>query len=370
MTTAADVRTLGETLEAIEALGPLDDGARAAAAAHLDRLTKPPGSLGRLEEIVIRLAGITGDAFARVDRRVAIVAAADHGVTRQGVSAYPSDVTAQMVANFVAGGAAINVLARRAGARVVVADLGVDHDFPPDLPIVHARVGRGTADLSQGPAMSGAAARRAVASGIALARRVTARRRRGLTVVGTGDMGIGNTTASSAIVAAVTGARVRDVTGRGTGIDAAAWELKVATIERALAVNRPESGDALDVLSKVGGFEIGALVGVILGAAARRSPVVIDGFISGAAALLAATLCPAVRPYLIPAHSSVEIGHRLVLERLELAPLLTLNLRLGEGTGAAVAMQLLDDAVAIMHQMATFDSAGVSGRNPAHPASI
>jgi nicotinate-nucleotide--dimethylbenzimidazole phosphoribosyltransferase len=183
-------------------------------------------------------------------------------------------------------------------------------------------------------------------------------------------MGIGNTTASSAIVAAITGARVPDVTGRGTGIDERAWALKVATIERALAANRPDPEDALDVLSKVGGFEIGGLMGVMLGAAARRAAVVIDGFISGAAALLAATLCPAVRPFLIPAHASVEIGHRLVLERLELAPLLTLNLRLGEGTGAAVAMQLLDDAVAVMHGMATFDSAGVSGRNPAQHSSI
>jgi len=356
--------------EAIDAVGAPDAAAMAAARAHHARLTKPEGSLGRLEELAVRLAGIGGVAVPEIGRKVVVVCAADHGVARRGVSAYPPAVTAQMVYNFVAGGAAINVLARRAGARVVVADLGVDHDFPPDLPIVHAKLGRGTADCSVGPAMPPEAARRAVVAGIALARRVTPRRRRGLTVVGTGDMGIGNTTASSAIVAAVTGARVRDVTGRGTGIDASAWEQKVAIIERALAVNRPDPDDALDVLGKVGGYEIGALVGVILGAAARRAPVVIDGFISGAAALLAATLCPAVRSFLIPAHASVEIGHRLVLERLELAPLLTLNLRLGEGTGAAVAMQLLDDAVAIMHQMATFDSAGVSGRNPAHPASI
>jgi nicotinate-nucleotide--dimethylbenzimidazole phosphoribosyltransferase len=354
----------------VAAVGTPDAAAMDGARARHARLTKPEGSLGRLEELAVRLAGISGAALPEIGGRVVVVCAADHGVTRQGVSAYPSAVTAQMVYNFVSGGAAINVLARRAKARVLVADLGVDHDFPPDLPIVHAKIGRGTADLSAGPAMSPRDALRAVATGIALARRVTPTRKRGVTVVGTGDMGIGNTTASSAIVAAVTGARVRDVTGRGTGIDGAAWERKVATIERALARNRPHPEDALDVLSKVGGFEIGGLVGVILGAAARRAPVVIDGFISGAAALLAATLCPAVRAFLIPAHASVEIGHRLILERLELAPLLTLNLRLGEGTGAAVAMHLLDDAVAVLHQMATFDAAGVSRRNPVQHSSI
>src|SRR5262245_22830503 len=298
----------------------------AAARTRHARLTKPEGSLGRLEELAVKLAGITGEAVPGIAGRVVVVCAADHGVAARGVSAYPSAVTAQMVYNFLKGGAAINVLARRARARVLVADLGVDHDFPAGLPIVHAKIGRGTADMTTGPAMSPGDAARAVATGIALARRAAPARRGGVTVVGTGDMGIGNTTASSAIVAAVTGAPVRDVTGRGTGIDGRAWERKVAVIERALARNRPDSEDALDVLAKVGGYEIGALIGVIL----------------GAAALLAATLCPAARDYLIPAHASVEIGHRLVLERLELAPLLTLNLRLGEGTGAAVAMQLLD----------------------------
>jgi nicotinate-nucleotide--dimethylbenzimidazole phosphoribosyltransferase len=356
---ARDLRTIAATVDAI---GPPDAGARAEARRRQARLTKPEGSLGRLEDLAVTLAGISGEPSPTIAGRVIFVCAADHGVAAQGVSAYPSSVTAQMVYNFVRGGAAINVLAARARARIVVADVGVDHDFPPDLPIVHAKVGRGTADMTRGPAMSPAAAARAVATGIALARRHAPRRRRGVSLVGTGEMGIGNTTAASAIVAAITGAPARDVTGRGTGIDAAAWERKVSVIERALARNAPRPADPLDVLSKVGGYEIGALVGVILGAAARRQAVVLDGFISGAAALLAATLCPEVRSSYIPAHASVEIGHRLILEHLELAPLLTLNLRLGEGTGAALAMQLLDSSVALMHGMATFDEAGVSAK--------
>ena len=347
----------------IASIGPLDEAAMTAAREHQNRLTKPPGSLGRLEEIAIRLAGIAGTPQPRIAAKVVIVCAADHGVTAEGVSAYPAAVTPQMVLSFARGGAAINVLARRAGARVVIADLGVDHDFPPDLPIAHVKVGRGTANMTAGPAMTRAAALRSISVGIDLAasEAAAATPGGGLLVVGTGDMGIGNTTASSAIVAALTGTPVAAVTGRGTGIDDATWRRKVATIERALAVNAPDPSDALDVLAKVGGYEIGGLVGVILGAAARRLPVVIDGFISGAAALLAATLCPAVRDYLFAAHRSVEVGHRVVLERLGLDPLLDLQLRLGEGTGAALAMRLLEDALAIQSEMATFEDAGVSG---------
>jgi nicotinate-nucleotide--dimethylbenzimidazole phosphoribosyltransferase len=363
---AAAQRVVARTRERI---GPLDDGATVAARERQARLTKPAGSLGRLEELAVKLAGITGRPQPSIAERLIVVCAADHGVTAQGVSAYPSAVTAQMVYNFIRGGAAINVLARRIGARVLVADLGVDHDFPPGLPLVRAKLARGTADLSRGPAMSRDQAVRAVAAGIRLAGQAGSSatgvgRAAGCTVVGTGDMGIGNTTAASAIVAAMTGAPVRDVTGRGTGIDQATWERKVAVIERALAVNRPHPADPLGVLAKIGGFEIGAIAGVILGSAARRCPVVVDGFISGAAALLAAALCPPVRDYLIPGHASVEIGHRLVLEQLELAPLLALNFRLGEGTGAAVAMHLLDDALAILREMATFEEAGVAERLP------
>lgn len=346
--------------ETVAGIRPLDTPAMAAARARQDRLTKPPGSLGRLEELAIKLAGIIGWPLPRRLAKVVVTCAADHGVAAEGVSAYPAAVTAQMVYNFVRGGAAINVLARQAGARVVVADLGVATDLPPELPIVHAKLGYGTANLAQGPAMSPEQAVASIATGIRIVARCAARGRPAL--FGTGDMGIGNTTASSAIVAALTGAPVRDVTGRGTGIDDAGWRRKVAVIERALALNRPDPHDALDVLAKVGGFEIGAIAGVILGAAARRAPVVLDGFISGAGALIAAGLCPPVRDYLIAAHSSVEIGHRLMLEQLELVPLLNLQLRLGEGTGAALAMPLIDDALAILHQMATFEEAGVSDR--------
>ena len=348
----------------IAAIGPLDEVASAEAHTRQDTLTKPPGSLGRLEEIAVRLAGIAGSPTPRIAHKLVIVCAGDHGVTAEGVSAYPAAVTPQMVLNFVRGGAAINVLTRQTGSRVVIADLGVDHDFPPDLPIVHAKVGRGTANIAVGPAMTREATARSVAAGIEIVEREVSAHppSDGLTVVGTGDMGIGNTTASSAIVAALTDTPAADVTGRGTGIDDETWRRKVTTIERALVVNAPDPHDALDVLAKVGGYEIGGLVGVILGAAARRCPVVIDGFISGAAALLAATLCPAVCAYLFAAHRSVEVGHRVVLERLGLDPLLDLQLRLGEGTGAALAMHLMDAALAIHTEMATFQDAGVSGR--------
>jgi nicotinate-nucleotide--dimethylbenzimidazole phosphoribosyltransferase len=367
-----------ETLQnTISRIRPLDSGAMAAARQRHDQLTKPPGSLGRLEDLAVQVAGITGDPLPTIADKVIVTCAGDHGVTAEGVSAYPAAVTPQMVYNFVRGGAAINVLARQAGARIVVADLGVDHDFPADLPIAHVKIGRGTANIARGPAMSRDEAVRAIATGIALVERelgaasgeqpMPASRHSPLIthhsslLFGTGDMGIGNTTASSAIVAAITGVAVPEVTGRGTGIDDTTWERKVAVIDRALAVNQPDPADALDVLAKVGGYEIGGIAGVILGAAAHRCPVAIDGFISGAGALLAATLCPTVRDYLIPAHASVEVGHRVVLERLGLTPLLTLNLRLGEGTGAALAMMLVDAALAILREMATFAEAGVSG---------
>ena len=357
----SDEATLRKTLDAV---APLDAEAMTTARTRQDRLTKPPGSLGRLEDLAVRLAGIAGTPLPRIADKVVVVCAGDHGVTAEGVSAYPAAVTAQMVLNFVRGGAAINVLARRVGARVVIADLGVDHAFPADLPIVHAKVGRGTGNMALGPAMTREAAPRSVVTGIELvaaAGKSAGTSHDGMMVVGTGDMGIGNTTASSAIVAALTGTPVSEVTGRGTGIDEMTWRHKVAAIERALAVNAPDPTDALDVLAKVGGYEIGGIAGVVLGAAAHRLPVVIDGFISGAAALLAVSLCPAAREYLFAAHRSVEVGHRVVLQRLELEPLLDLGMRLGEGTGAALAMRLLDDALAIQGEMATFNEAGISG---------
>ena len=303
---------------AIDRIGPLDEAASAAAAEHLDRLTKPPGSLGRLEELAIQLAAITGEVAPTFDRRAIVVAAADHGVTAQGVSAYPSEVTAQMVGNFVAGGAAINVLARMARADVLVLDVGLD-----------------------------------TASQLA---------EEGVRLVGLGEMGIGNTTAASSIVAALTGRPPSEVTGRGTGVDVATWRHKVAVIERGFEVNRPDPADALGVLAAVGGLEIAMLVGLALGVAAERIPVIVDGFVVGAAALVAARLCPALPLRLVAAHRSVEPGHTVVLDELGLRPLLELGLRLGEGTGAAIAMTLVDAAVHIRDEMATFESAGVAER--------
>jgi nicotinate-nucleotide--dimethylbenzimidazole phosphoribosyltransferase len=262
-----------------------------------------------------------------------------------------------MVQNFLRGGAAINVLARRVGARVVVGDLGVVTELPEHPNLRRMKIGPGTQNLSLGPAMTPSEAVAAIDVGIEL---VEGEIQRGTDLVGTGDMGIGNTTPSSAIVATLTGRAVADVTGRGTGLDEAGWQRKVAVIQRALDLNRPDPADPLDVLAKVGGYEIAGLVGVMLGAAAHRVPVIVDGFISGAAALLATELAPGFRDYLIAAHNSVEIGHRILLERMELVPLLNLNLRLGEGSGAAMAMHLVDDATAILAEMATFDEAGVS----------
>jgi nicotinate-nucleotide--dimethylbenzimidazole phosphoribosyltransferase len=343
--------------QTIVQIAPLDENAMRAARARQHQLTKPRGSLGRLETLSIQLAGITRKPRPRFQQPVIITLAADHGIARQGVSAYPSAVTSQMVLNFVNGGAAINVLARHIGARVVVGDLGVDAKFPATLEMAHKKIARGTRDFSVEPAMTRAEAQRAIHAGIEI---VAQEIERGADLIGTGDMGIGNTTASSAIVACVTGHLPREVTGRGTGVDDATLKHKIALIERALARHRPNPHDAVDVLRKVGGYEIGGLVGVMLGAAARRVPVVLDGFISGAAALLAFTLAPAVREYLIPAHRSVEIGHRLALDHLDVTPLLDLDLRLGEGTGAALGMSLCLAAAKVLDEMATFAQAGVS----------
>ncbi len=320
-------------------------------------LTKPAGSLGQLEDLSIQLAAITGTLKPSLAHKAVIVMAGDHGVAREGVSAYPSEVTPQMVLNFLHGGAAINVLARQADARVVVVDVGVASDLAPQPGLQICKIARGTQNMAIGPAMTRAQAEDAITVGLQI---VEAQIARGLDLVATGDMGIGNTTPSSAIVTAITGRPVADVTGRGTGVDDAGLARKIKTIERALEVNRPDPGDALDVLTKVGGFEIAGLAGVIIGGAAQRVPVVIDGFISGAAALIAAGLVPEVKPYLIAAHQSVEIGHRVMLQHLGLRPLLNLNLRLGEGTGAALAFHLIEAAVRILNEMATFAEAGVS----------
>lgn len=343
-----------------ESIPPLDEVSIAAARSRQDTLTKPQGSLGRLEELSIQLAGITGRERPRVPRKAVIVMAGDHGVVRNGVSAYPAEVTPQMVLNFLRGGAAINVLARQAGARVTVVDVGVAADFADAPGLIRCKVAYGTADFTCGPAMTPAQAEEAIQVGVDV---VSAEIAAGLDLVATGDMGIGNTTPSAAIVAALSGRPVASVTGRGTGVDDAGLARKIAAIETALAVNRPDPQDAFDVLCKVGGLEIAGLAGVIIAAAAHRVPVVIDGFISGAAALIAAGLAPAVRPYLIASHRSVEVGHGAMFDLLGVRPLFDFDLRLGEGTGAVLAFHVVEAACRILDEMATFAEAGVSEKS-------
>ena len=345
---------LQSTINRIE---PLDQEAMRQAQARQDNLTKPQGSLGLLEELSVKVAGIQGIAQPRIRDKVIVTMAGDHGVAAEGLSLYPQEVTAQMVYNFLRGGAGINVLARHVGARVVVVDMGVATDLEPHPDLLAKKVAYGTKNMAQGPAMSREEAIQAIETGIEI---VESELSRGMDIVGTGDMGIGNTTPSSAIVAALTGAPVANVTGRGTGIDDEQLAHKIETVEQALAVNRPDPADPLDVLAKVGGLEIGGIAGVVLGAAAHRLPVVIDGFISGAGALISAGLAPQVKDYLVAAHLSVELGHRPVLEQLGLTPLLNLNMRLGEGTGAALGISLIEAAVKVLNEMATFADAGVS----------
>ncbi|MGH7322952.1 MAG: nicotinate-nucleotide--dimethylbenzimidazole phosphoribosyltransferase [Candidatus Rokuibacteriota bacterium] len=327
-----------------------------AAQAHLDRLTKPRGSLGRLEELAARLVVITGQELPRIDAPVIFTLAGDHGVVAEGVSAYPQAVTAQMVENFCRGGAAVNALARHVGTRVIVADLGVAAELSAHPGLVDRKVTAGTQNLARGPAMTREQALTAIASGAALVDDAEP------DCVGTGEMGIGNTTAASTLTAALTGADAHAVTGRGTGVDDATWTRKVDAVRRALATNRPDPRDPLGVLAAVGGLEIAGLVGVVLAGAARRVPVVLDGFIATSAALVAVRLRAETREYLIAAHRSAEPGHGLLLETLGLAPYLDLGMRLGEGTGAALGIGLLRAALACYAGMATFKDAGVSER--------
>jgi len=342
--------------EAIAAIRPPDAASADAARALQLRLTKPAGALGRIEELAVWAAGVLRKPAPAPPRKLIVVAAADHGVAAEGVSAFPQDVTAQMVANFLAGGAAVNVLASHADADVRVVDAGVrgDHDDPR----LHvAKVRGGTDSMTRGPAMSRAEAETLVARGIAFARSAVAD---GYGAIALGDMGIGNTTAAAAITSVLAGASPRITTGRGTGVDDRAYATKLAAIERAIAVNAPDAADPVDVLAKVGGFEIAFLAGVALGAATAGAVVVLDGYPTTAAALVAAGIAPACVDYMLASHQSAEPGHRVALEHLGLRPLLELDMRLGEGTGAALAMTLLDAALRIPREMATFDSAGVS----------
>lgn len=347
------MKLLENTLNGIR---PINKDLMDLAQKRLDSLTKPLGSLGRLEELARQIVGITGKIRPEVKEKVIITMAGDHHVVEEGVSAYPQEVTPQMVLNFVGGGAGINVLARHVGAKIVVVDMGVTTDI--DNPkVINKKVGYGAANIAKGPAMTRAQAIKSIENGIGL---VEAEIEGGADIIGTGDMGIGNTTPSSAIVAAITQTPVEKATGKGTGINDKIFENKIEVIERALSLNKPNTNDALDVLAKVGGFEIGGLTGVFLGAAANKKPVVIDGFISGAAALLAFKLKPEVRDYMIAAHQSVEAGHRIILEEIGLSPLLDLNMRLGEGTGAALGISVIEASVRILNEMATFEEASVS----------
>lgn len=338
---------------------PLNEAAMASARARQDTLTKPLGSLGRLEDLSVLLAGMFGVTAPRIRRRSIILAAADHGVVAEGVSAYPQEVTPQMVSNFLHGGAGINVLARHAGADIVILDAGVAADLEPNPLLRSVKVAYGTANMAVGPAMTREQAIRCLEIGIDAAREQIGE---GADLVACGDMGIGNTTASSAITAVVTGADPAVTTGRGTGLDDPGLARKVEVIRRAIEVNSPDPSDGLDVLTKVGGLEIGVLAGAMLGTAASRRPVVIDGFISGAAALIAWLMSPAARDYFIAAHQSVEPGHRVGLDAMNLTPLLDMGMRLGEGTGAALAMHLIEAASLCLAEMATFAEAGVSER--------
>lgn len=324
---------------------------------RLNSLTKPKGSLGRLEEIAARLVAIYEDSMPEIKKKAVLVFASDHGVTEEGVSAYPKEVTAQMVFNFLRGGAGINVLAKHAGADVVVVDVGVDYDFGEIEGLISKKVVRGTGNIAKGMALTRSDAIKCIEIGIEIVKEY---HQKGYNLFAVGEMGIGNTTPSSAVISVLTNSPVKEVTGRGTGIDEETFKRKVEVIKRAIEINKPDASDPVDVLSKVGGPEIGAIAGVVLCCAHLRLPVIIDGFISTAGALIAYCINPAVKDYIFASHNSVERGHKKALEFMGLKPLLDLNLRLGEGTGAAVAMTIIEAGLKIYREMATFDEAGVS----------
>lgn len=343
----------------ISNIRPLDEKSMSAAQTRQDQLTKPAGSLGRLEALSVQLAGIFGDPLPAIKDKVIITMAGDHGVVASGVSAFPQEVTPQMVFNFLYGGAAINALAGHVGARMVIVDMGVAYDFEPHPMLIVKKVAPGTQNMVEGPAMSLEQAEAALAAGIEV---VAGEIGKGMDIVGTGDMGIGNTTPSAAIAAAFSGEDPAKIAGRGTGVDDDGLNRKVEAIRTALEVNRPDSQDGMDVLAKVGGFEIAGIAGVILGAAAHQKAVMVDGFISTAAAMIAVAIEPKVKNYLISAHRSQEYGHTLMLDYLGLHPLIDLDFRLGEGTGAAIGISLAEAACKVLSEMATFAEAGVSDK--------
>jgi len=353
--TGPDLEKIGR--EKLAAIQPLKEEFFSLAQKRLDSLTKPQGSLGQLEEIAQQYVAIVENLSPQIEKKIIYVFAADHGVVAERVSAYPKEVTSQMVYNFLRGGAGINVLAQQARAQVVVVDVGVDHDFGLIPGLVNRKVARGTRNIVQGPAMTKEEAWEAINVGLEMADQAHQEK---ADLVGTGDMGIGNTTPSSAILAALTGLPPEKVTYRGTGIDDHSLQRKIQVVHKALTINQPDPRDPIDVLAKVGGLEIGAIAGLIIGCAFHRIPLVVDGFISTAGAMIACALNPLIKRYIFAAHESAEIGHRFMWKELEAKPILNLSLRLGEGTGAALAIGIIEAALKLFKEMATFAEAGVS----------
>ncbi|MGB4131351.1 MAG: nicotinate-nucleotide--dimethylbenzimidazole phosphoribosyltransferase [Tepidanaerobacteraceae bacterium] len=344
----------------LQKIKPLDVDVMKRTQKRLDELTKPPGSLGVLEDIAKQIAGITGNVIPELPKKAAILMAGDHGIVKEGVTPYPQEVTAQMVLNFVNGGAAMSVLTRHENADLYVVDIGVATDLP-DLPnIIKRKVAYGTKNMAEGPAMTEAEAISALEVGIEITEKVI---NGGVGLIAIGEMGIGNTSPSTAIISTYSGLSVKEVVGRGTGVDDERLKTKIEAIEKALEVNKPDPAKPIDVLSKVGGLEIAGMAGVILACAANRVPVIIDGFISGAAAVIASEIAPLAKNYMLGSHLSEEPGHRVMLDYLKIKPMLIMNMRLGEGTGAALAMNLVDASLKILKEMSTFAEAGISSKD-------
>jgi len=345
----------------IQKIKPINFTLMEKAQEKIDNLTKPQGSLGRLEDFAREIVGISGNLSPIIKRKVIFVMAGDHGVAHEEVSAFPQEVTSQMVYNFIRGGAGINVLAKHIGAEILVVDMGVAKDFPPENGLIIRKIGYGSKNISIGPAMNKDEAERAIIAGIEVFEDELNRKK--IDIIGLGEMGIANTTSSSAMVACLTKSKVEEVTGRGTGINENQLKNKIRVIKQAIEVNHPDPEDGLDVLSKVGGFEIGGLVGCVLAAASHRVPIVIDGFISCTSALIAIKLAPLVRDYIFASHNSVEKGHKIALKYIGKIPMFDLNMRLGEGTGAVLGISFIEAGIKILTQMATFADAGVDKIN-------
>jgi nicotinate-nucleotide--dimethylbenzimidazole phosphoribosyltransferase len=354
-------KILFEKLESVTStVGELDLKLMDESQKKLDNLAKPIGSLGRLEDLSKQIVGITKNIKPVFKNKYIFTMAADHGIVKEGVSAYPMEVTYQMVLNFLNGGAAINVLARHVGAKVIVVDMGVASNFEKNPNLIEKKVDFGTKNMLKGPAMTISQAIQSILNGVEV---VDDFSKSGNEIIGTGDMGIGNTTSSSAIVSVICNLDPEEVTGYGTGLDEKGLCNKIEVIRKAIKNNDPNPEDGIDILSKIGGFEIGGIAGLIIGAAAKRIPVIIDGFISGAGALIAEKVCPNTRHFMIASHQSVEKGHKAMLEKLSLKPLFNFDMRLGEGTGAAFGISVAEASVKILNEMATFGEAGVSEKN-------